>query len=111
MKKVISVLLILVIYSFMFSGDAWAFRCGGKLVVQGDTKLKVLDTCGNPSSKEQICLEHHRETGVCVNFGEKWFYNCGENDFIYALTFSEDGTLIGERSQGRGFGASKCNGY
>jgi len=31
---------------------------------------------------------------------EVWYYNCGDNDFIYTLTF-EDNILTGENTEGR----------
>ena len=40
---------------------------------------------------------------------EKWFYNCGENDFIYVLTF-EGGILKSEETGSYGKGKSDCKG-
>jgi hypothetical protein len=40
---------------------------------------------------------------------EKWYYNCGENDFIYVLTF-EGGVLKSEETEGYGRGKSDCKG-
>ena len=88
----------------------WSFRCGVDLITRSDTKIKTSMTCEKPTSKEQKCLEWHRETGICINKGEAWYYNCGDNDFIYVLTFSGDGTLISEDTAGRGMGLSDCRG-
>lgn len=38
---------------------------------------------------------------------EKWYYNCGENDFIYMLTFEGD-KLTHEEAGGYGKGKSDC---
>jgi hypothetical protein len=38
---------------------------------------------------------------------EIWHYNCGDNDFVYALTF-EDNVLVKEDTPTRGYGKSKC---
>jgi hypothetical protein len=40
---------------------------------------------------------------------EKWYYNCGDNDFIYVLTF-EGGVLKKEETGGYGKGKSACQG-
>jgi hypothetical protein len=40
---------------------------------------------------------------------EKWYYNCGDNDFIYVLTF-EGGKLKKEETEGYGKGKSDCKG-
>lgn len=40
---------------------------------------------------------------------EKWYYNCGESDFIYVLTF-EGGVLKSEETEGYGRGKSDCKG-
>lgn len=40
---------------------------------------------------------------------EKWYYNCGDNDFIYILTF-EGSVLKKEETGGYGKGKSDCQG-
>ena len=40
---------------------------------------------------------------------ERWFYNCGEHDFLYVLTFA-GGVLEKEETQGYGKGKSDCQG-
>ncbi len=40
---------------------------------------------------------------------EKWYYNCGDNDFIYVLSF-EGGVLKKEETEGYGKGKSDCKG-
>lgn len=40
---------------------------------------------------------------------EKWYYNCGDNDFIYVLTF-EGSILKKEDTAGYGKGKSDCKG-
>jgi len=95
---------------FIFSSNSWAFRCGVELISKGDNKIKTSLTCGEPTSKEQRCLAWHRETGICVNHGEAWYYNCGDQDFIYVLVFSEGGELMHEETSGRGMGFSQCRG-
>jgi hypothetical protein len=62
------------------SSVAYGFRCGTSLVKVGDTKLEVLEKCGEPTFKELI-----KTDGLIV---EKWYYDCGPQRFIQILTFS-----------------------
>lgn len=110
MKKIMFYLCFALAGVFVFFSVGWSFRCGNELASTGDSKIKILGSCGAPTSKEQKCLERHRETGRCINNGETWYYNCGDNDFIYILVFDEQGILISEKDAGRGFGLSDCRG-
>lgn len=125
-KKII---LMLFVASFMsVNVDSFAFRCGDGFVSVGDSKAKVLSECGKPTSKEKVKVKkgrHYRtaegEKGknsynksTYLAKGkkkpvEKWYFNCGENDFIYVLTF-EGGTLKSEETGSYGKGKSDCNG-
>jgi len=104
-------------------GQADAFRCGSGLVRVGDTTGKVLTECGPPSYKEgagtkskakSVKTEKTADTSVKLTKGqsrkvERWFYNCGESDFLYILTFG-GGVLEKEETQGYGKGKSDCQG-
>jgi hypothetical protein len=111
------------------SNIAHAFRCGDGFVSVGDSKAKVIQECGKPSSKEKERVKKDRrsrkiekdknESGDSKGSylskekkksTEKWFYNCGENDFIYILTF-EGGKLKSEETGGYGKGKSDCKGH
>ncbi len=125
-KKII---LILFVASFISgSVDCFAFRCGDGFVSVGDSKVKVLSECGKPTSKEKVKVKkgkHYRTVEKEKDESsdakrtylskekkkpvEKWYYNCGENDFIYVLTF-EGGTLKSEETGSYGKGKSDCNG-
>ena len=107
-------------------GDAQAFRCGSGLVRVGDTTGKVLIECGPPSYKEgagtkskaksiktterakEKSAERRSSRGASRKV-ERWFYNCGESDFLYVLTFG-GGVLEKEETQGYGKGKSDCQG-
>ncbi|HOC58915.1 MAG TPA: DUF2845 domain-containing protein [Smithellaceae bacterium] len=114
----ISVLcLVLSCFSVM---EGYAFRCGSGLVTTGDKKINVSVACGIPTSKEKICpniqttVNKDKQGRIskskkCAKKAEVWYYNCGENDYIYALTF-EDGRLVKESTEGRGSGKSDCLG-
>ena len=121
MKVAKGIIFFALIIIFLFTGNnSWAFRCGSGLVSSGDTKTQVSVTCGKPTSKEKKCKNNQEYTTTaksgrlkkikkCGNKVEVWHYNCGENDFIYALTF-ENGILINETTEGRGKGKSECRG-
>jgi len=86
--------------------DCSALRCGDEIVSTGDSKARVLIKCGKPTYKEKIGAKKSRRNKGGL---EKWYYNCGKNDFIYALTF-EKGILTNEETDGRGKGRSSCLG-
>lgn len=124
-KTVFSALSILFFLST--SIDCFAFRCGSGFVSSGDSKAKVLLECGKPTSKEKVGVKKGKryKKGERVRDRdkrrsdkqvalrektkpvEKWYYNCGDNDFIYILTF-EGGTLKSEETGGYGKGKSAC---
>jgi len=116
------VFLILVI-----PADSMAFRCGRGLVIIGDRTGKVLIECGPPTSKESVGSQTVSKTVKVVRPGkkekasatssskvsssnqERWFYNCGDHDLVYVLTF-EGGVLVKEETAGHGKGRSDCMG-
>lgn len=100
--------------------DGFAFRCGNGLVSSGDTKMQVIITCGKPTSKEKSCDDRQTSTRTdrdgmkkkstkCSQKADIWYYNCGDNDYIYALIF-ENGILKRESTEGKGKGKSDCLG-
>ncbi len=117
-------MIIISLASFFFlsfaTDDALALRCGTGLVTEGDSKSQVLTTCGKPTSKEKSCENSQQYTTTnnngkikkvkkCGQKLETWFYNCGDNDFIYKLIF-DDGKIINIITEGRGRGKSDCQG-
>lgn len=110
---------------FCCAGEAAAFRCnqGKGLVSAGDGKARVRMECGKPDDMERVkSITRGRFLGgEDPNTGrsrgglyaeetiavEKWYYNCGENDFMYVLTFEGD-VLVSEETAGRGKGPSRC---
>lgn len=118
MKKVVLLFGTALLLPALF-GEAWAFRCGSGLIKEGDKTGKVLIECGPPTHKETV----GRKSGGPLKEGrrgkegrgrssgrvERWYYNCGEHDFIYVLTFS-DGVLREITTEGYGKGRSDCRG-
>jgi hypothetical protein len=104
--------------------DSLAFRCGEEIVTRGESTAAVLYKCGEPEyitgKKKETKgtfasgTEYKRSTSYTTGgyqqeetTTEIWHYNCGENDFVYALTF-EDGVFVKEETPTRGYGRNKC---
>ena len=92
------------------SADGFAFRCreGKGIVGQGDTKGKVLIECGNPDNKIVVSTQSYSAVdGRYTPSIEKWYYNCGDNSFIYELEFVSD-VLNNISTPSRGSGPNRC---
>ncbi|MFZ3105571.1 MAG: DUF2845 domain-containing protein [Smithella sp.] len=121
MKTNLTTIIFTTILFLLFSTiDGLALRCGAGLVTEGDSKSQVLATCGKPASKEKSCENSQQYTTTnkygkikkvkkCGQKLETWFYNCGDNDFIYKLIF-DDGKIINITTESRGSGKSDCQG-
>ncbi len=116
----VAALMVLTVF-----GEAQAFRCGNGLVKTGDSTGKVLIECGPPTYKEGATTKtkakssktekakdrpgERRSSPGASRKVERWYYNCGESDFIYVLTFA-GGVLEKEQTEGYGKGTSDCLG-
>jgi len=127
MIKIIISVLVAAFFVLSGSVESNAFRCGDGYVSVGDSKTKVLLECGKPTSKEKVRAKKGRHYRTDEREkdksdktkrtylkekkkpGEKWYYNCGENDFIYILTF-EGSILKSEETGSYGKGKSDCKG-
>ena len=139
MRKIIVSVLCIGVLTLFGTVNCFAFRCGNGLVSVGDSKTKVLQECGKPTSKEKVGVKKEAGSETAYNKKtrrhkkdkkyrkenpstvrgeyekvsrkpvEKWYYNCGDNDFIYALTF-EGSKLKKEDTEGYGKGNSACKG-
>lgn len=101
MRNLIVFLLFLsIILSF---GNAYAFRCDGEPIGRWDTREKVLKYCGSPQKTgyKKINIDGR------ILHAETWFYNCGEGDFVYAVSF-EKNVIVREEPEERGSGPNKC---
>ena len=116
--------LVVLMMIVIVAVDAYAFRCRNEIVTTGNSECVVLSRFGPPTYKQEVNTETrgttvgryyrghyyggmYSEETVVV---EEWYYNCGENDFIYILTFKA-GVLEKETSAGYGSGASDCKGH
>jgi hypothetical protein len=90
-----------------------AFRCGDKIVSEGDTKSVVRFKCGPPDDAEERSYTSSRrndryfDRGETYRYNENWYYNCGAGDWIYQLFFDGD-RLFEIKSVERGFGNKTC---
>lgn len=127
MVKIVAALGAAAILILTAPEDGRAFRCGSGLVKTGDSTGKVLIECGPPTSKgvagtktkgKSTKTERGKGSHRSTDQGgyressrkvERWYYNCGEHDFIYVLTF-EGGVLAKEETEGYGRGKSDCLG-
>ncbi len=76
----------------MASSQAYALRCGNKLVALGDRKHEVVRICGRPSYTDSF-----DEPIVVYGYGgyqqrasqrvDVWTYNFGQNRFMQELIF------------------------
>jgi hypothetical protein len=105
MKKILWSLPIMMAIA-LTSGDAFAFRCGDEMISTGDSRAGVLMKCGKPNHTDKFSAKKSKRGGQGI---EKWYYNCGNGDFVYVLTF-ENGVLKNEETEGRGTGKSNCLG-
>jgi Protein of unknown function (DUF2845) len=96
MKHCFFTLLLFAILSLLLVAPSFAgssIRCGNYLVSVGDLKIKVLDKCGEPISKEEIGLNaYKRRQGKNVRFLEQWIYEF-HHGYYDVLTF-KGGKLV-----------------
>jgi hypothetical protein len=101
----------------MASQSAFAFRCDGELVTEGDTKLSVLNKCGEPSwidrwPEEIVDFPDTDFEHLVSRINERWMYNPGPTQFLRIITF-KDGQVSSIESGSRGFtvvpGIQRCN--
>jgi hypothetical protein len=111
MKKTISGMLVLAA-ALAVTGPAAAdsFRCGSKLMTDGDPLDKVAALCGPPTSVERReivrpyyfyrgSIPIHTSYEVSIEY---WTYNLGPNKLMRRLRF-EDGLLVDVETLGHGY--------
>lgn len=106
----IGILLLFAATTHIYAAD---FRCDGSLVSEGDSKLSVINNCGEPSwidrwTEETIDLPDTDFEHRIFRINERWVYNLGPRQFIRILTF-KDGELYRIETGGRGFTAGTAN--
>jgi hypothetical protein len=94
------------------SHQAWAFKCGNKIVDRGDSRGEVLLKCGEPAwrSKWQQTLDSDASDILIFDAyieHEIWLYNLGPNQLLRFLTF-QNGRLVSIKTGDYGFDASRA---
>ena len=91
------------------SASADSFRCGTKLMTDGDSSDKVEALCGPPTSvqRREILRPVYWNRGVGVHTSyevsiEYWTYNLGPSKLMVRLRF-EDGLLVDVETLGHGY--------
>jgi Protein of unknown function (DUF2845) len=90
----------------------WAFRCGNRLVSQGETQSDIWSKCGAPDTTERR-VKYRALPGYDPYTGarstlympvviEVWVYNFGPQRFMKELSF-EEGRLIDIQQLGYGY--------
>jgi hypothetical protein len=87
MKKLIFISILSSI--FLFSSLSFAWHCGKRLVMIGDSSSQLLRKCGSPSSREVIS---HGITNVGETV-ERWYYYRGSGKFS-ATFYIKGGTIV-----------------
>lgn len=100
--------IVLIFMSLLFCSTAYALRCGTQLIEVGDSKAKVIELCGPPTSKnkmhkhvEQLPFELTTKKHS-LSYQESWTYNFGARDFLYVLVFNK-GSLTEIQTNGYGY--------
>lgn len=92
---------------------AWAFRCGSKLVAEGDTRGEVRSRCGAPT---EVTRSSRLRPAIIWRYGrpyqvghapvevpvEVWIYNLGPNRLMRKLRF-EGAELVEIDTLGYGY--------
>jgi hypothetical protein len=92
---------------------AWAFRCGTKLVSEGDTRAQVIAKCGDPVEIDRRSVLrrptvwlHGRPYLLSQDLIEisleAWIYNLGPNKLMRRVRF-EDGVVVDIETLGYGY--------
>lgn len=99
--------------ALFLANPAFAFRCGNKLVLEGDTRTEVRQKCGDPAEVTRKTIlrtpvywwrgEPIRVSSDLVEVSvEFWLYNLGPNKLMQRLRF-EDGQVVEIESLGYGY--------
>jgi hypothetical protein len=110
MKRLAAVLLL----GLLASSPAFAFRCGSKIVVKGDTRSEVAAKCGEPADivtqrsvfRRPVIWTHGRPYYIGEDYievpVESWIYNLGPHKLMRKLRF-EGGIVTEIETLGYGY--------
>lgn len=110
MKRAAAVLVL----GLLASSPAFAFRCGTRLVSEGDTRTEVLAKCGEPADRvtqrsvyrRPMIWAHGRPYYIGEDYMEvpveTWTYNLGPNKLMRRVRF-ENGFVAEIETLGYGY--------
>jgi hypothetical protein len=101
------------------ASTANAFRCGNRIVTEGDSRIDVLARCGRPSDVVTSSLQRRRHdfyrgyrTYIADGYEdlpvEYWTYNLGPNRLMQRLRFV-DGIVVDIETLGYGYNEPGSN--
>jgi hypothetical protein len=105
---------LLLITALAATAPAHAFRCGTRLVHEGDTRSQVIAKCGEPAEtieqqpvfRRPVIWIRGRPFHLGPDFVEvaveSWIYNLGPNKFMRRVRF-EDGLVVEIETLGYGY--------
>ena len=79
----------------LLTQPAWALRCHGKLVYEGDSQQTVTKKCGEPNHQEVLSTSQALYNDQGVKYGsapllqEVWTYQFSPQDFEYKVYFRD----------------------
>lgn len=110
MKRAAAVLIL----GLLACSPAFAFRCGNKIVVKGDSRSSVAAKCGEPTDvvtmrsvfRRPVIWTHGRPYFIGQDYievpVESWLYNLGPNKLMRKVIF-EDGFVAEIETLGYGY--------
>jgi hypothetical protein len=104
---------LLLVLALAAASPAFAFRCGTKLVSEGDTRSQVAAKCGEPTEVDRRSVlreaitwiggrAYHTAPGLIEIPVESWIYNLGPSKFMQRVRF-EDGVVVAVETLGYGY--------
>lgn len=99
--------LLLPVLLALVASPAWALRCNGRIVDNGDRVNQVQRWCGEPYYVDRysdwlVTGENRRHEERIERRIEDWYYNFGDSRLLRRLRFVDD-VLVGTDELGHGF--------
>lgn len=94
-------LLLAGLVCLALSPPAFAWRCQGRIVDQGDSEARVARLCGPPALTDSFIVRLYPGYAIARRV-DVWYYNPGPGSFVRRLRFN-NGRLQGIQTQGYGF--------
>jgi hypothetical protein len=112
MKKRTLCLALVAAYSMIGMAEhAYALRCSGKIIDNGNTKEEVREFCGEPTCIRKPGTVFVNKSGIYVPMAadEEWVYNPGPGQFVRFIRFYY-GKVVFIESGGYGWtGERECD--